>query len=787
MRALNRKLLRDLWHLRGQAMAIALVIGCGVATVVMSFGTMFSLDETGAAYYERYRFAHVFAHLKRAPEDLVPRLAAIPGVRWVETRIVEHVTLDISGMDEPATGRLVSVPERGRPLLNDLALRRGRWISPDHPDEVVASEALAEAHGFGPGDKIAATINGHRRSLRIVGVALSPEYIYSIGPGVLIPDDRSFGVLWMGREALAAAFDLEGAFNDVSLSLDRSASTPEVIARLDTLLAPYGGIGAYDRDDHVSHAYLSAELDQLRNMGRIAPPIFLAVAAFLLNTVLSRLIDTEREQIGLLKAFGYSNLTVGWHYQKLALLVVALGVAFGFLGGAWLGRGLTELYTQFFHMPFLHYAPGVGVFAAAALVSVAAAVLGTFGAVRRAAALAPAVAMAPPAPPRYRRGVLDRICPPGLIGEPTRMVLRHIGRWPGRAALTTLGIALSVSILVASFFFYDAIDHLVDTYFHHTQRQDVTLTLVEPQTREVVNEFRRMPGVLTVEPYRAVDSRLRFGHRKQRVAITGLEPAPDLRRMLDKGLRPARPPEEGLVLSTKLAELLGAGRGDKITVEVLEGRRPVREIAIAGLVEEYIGTPAYMDNRALNRLLEEGPMVSGAYLLVDGKKAGALYRQLKDTPMVAGVALQTAALTAFNETMAETMNIMITFYVLFSSLIAVGVVYNSARIAMSERGRELASLRVLGFTRFEVSYILLGELTVLTLLALPLGCILGYSLAAFFAWSLDTDLYRVPLVVQPSTYGASALVVVIASIAAALIVRRRIDRLDLVAVLKTRE
>ena len=787
MRALDRKLLRDMWRIKGQALAIALVVGCGVATFVMSLGTLYSLEETRAAYYERYRFGDVFAHVKRAPERLAGRIARIPGVKWVETRIVKDVTLDVAGMAEPATGRLVSVPARGRPVLNDVKLRRGRYLAPARPDEALVSEAFAEANGLGPGDHLRATINGHKRRLLIVGVALSPEYIYSIGPGVIMPDDRRFGILWMEREALAAAFDLDGAFNDVTLSLLRTVRPAEVIARLDAILEPYGGVGAYGRKDQVSNAYLSGEMDQLEAMSGIVPPIFLAVAAFLLNVVVSRLIDTEREQIGLLKAFGYSNATVGWHYMKLVLSVAGLGVVIGFGGGAWLGRGITELYTQFFHFPFLYYRLSPGVFATAALITFAAAAVGTLGAVRRAVTLPPAEAMMPAPPPVYRTTPLMKIGLTRFIGAPTRMVLRHIARWPARAALTTIGIALAVAILVSSFFFYDSVAYMIDTYFFHAQRQDVTATFVEPRDRRVLEQVAHLPGVMAVEGYRDVPVRFRLGHRARRGTITGLAPDADLRRMLDRGLRPARVPEEGIALSTKLAELLGAGLGDRLIVEVLEGRRPTRQVPVTALVEEYIGTPAYMDLGALNRLLLEGPMVSGAYLLIDAREAAPLYRRLKDTPAVAGVTLQTAALDTFRKTMAETIGIMIIFYVLFGSLIAIGVVYNSARIALSERGRELASLRVLGFTRPEVSHILLGELALLTLLALPIGSLIGYGLAGLWSWSIDSELFRMPLVVGPATYGYAVSVVIASAVAAGLIVRRRIDRLDLVAVLKTRE
>jgi putative ABC transport system permease protein len=787
MRALDRKLMRDLWRIKTQALAIAMVMASGVAILIMSFGAMNSLESTRAAYYERYRFADVFAQVKRAPEALAERIGRITGVKGAETRIVKDVTIDVAGMAEPAIGRLVSLPEHGRPALNDVSLRRGRTIAPARSREVVISEAFAEAHGFAPGDHLLATLNGHKRKLDIVGVALSPEYVYSIGGGVIVPDDRRFGVLWMGREALAAAFDLDGAFNDVSLSLLRGASVPEVIGRLDGLLEPYGGVGAYDREDQVSHAYLAGEMEGLRAISGIIPPIFLAVAAFLLSVVVSRHVSAERERIGLLKSFGYTDAAVGWHYIKLVLLVSALGVALGFAGGAWLGRWITEMYAQFFRFPFLHYRPNIDVFATAALVTAGAGLLATVGAVGRAVKLPPAQAMAPAPPVAYRRTVFEHLEIMGFVGQMTRMVLRHIVRWPLRAALTTLGIAMGVAVLVSTMFFYDSIEYLIDVYFHHAQRQDVTVTFVEPRPRRVLAEIERLPGVLAAEPYRAVPVRLRRGHLSERTTITGIGPQAALRRMLDTELRPVPVPADGIALSTKLAKMLGVGRGDTVTVEVLEGRRPVRAVPVRQIVEEYIATPAYMARPALNRMMGEGPMVSGAYLKVDEHLTAALYRQLKDTPAVAGVMLQRAALRTFRDTMAETMNIMIAFYVAFAALIAFGVMYNSARVALAERDRELASLRVLGYTRAEVSYVLLAELALLTVFALPLGCFIGYNLAWLMTWTFDTELYRIPLVIERATYGTAGVIVLVSGVASGLVVRARIERLDLIAALKTRE
>lgn len=787
MGALDRKLIRDLRHVWLQALAVALVIGCGVAMYVMSLGTLRSLEETRAAYYERYRFADIFAEVKRAPERQGREIASIPGVARVETRIVAMVTLDVAGMVEPARGLLISVPERHRPELNGLHLRMGRSVQPGNLGEVVLNEAFAEAHGLRPGDYLHAVINGRKRRLDVVGVALSPEYIYSLGPGAMMPDDRRFGVMWVGRGMLAAAYDLEDSFNSVSLTMMRGASEPAIIAALDRTLQPYGGVGAYGRKDQVSHWFISNEMVQLESMARVAPAIFLGVAAFLLHIIISRLIATEREQIGLLKAFGYSGLAVGWHYTKFVLAIVGIGIFLGFAGGAWLGRGLTEMYTDFFRFPFLYYRVDFSTFLIAALISVLVALAGTLGAVRRAVLLPPAVAMQPAPPPVYRRTLAERLGLTLRFGPATRMVLRHIMRRPMRSGLTTLGIAMAVAILISSMFMLDSIEMIIDVQFNRINRQDVTVSLVEARPAGVVREFEAMPGVLRAEPVRAVAVRIRNRHLSRRTALIGMMPGSDLGRLLDQDLHAVSMPPEGLVLSAKLAEVLGVGRGDRLTVEAMEGRRPTAQIPVTAVVEGYIGTSAYMDMAALNRFMGDQRMVSLAYLQTDSLRETALYRKLKDSPAVAGVTVEKAAVESFRETLAESMLLMTTFNILFAGMIAFGVVYNSARISLSERGRELASLRVLGFTRAEVSWILLGEFALLTVAALIPGFVIGHGLSWAMAEGFETELFRIPLVIERGTYGFSALVVLSAALLTGLMVRRRIDHLDLVAVLKTRE
>lgn len=786
MRALHRKLFRDLWEIKGQALAIALVIAAGIAMFVTYLSNFQSLRLTQEAYYEHYRFADVFAAAKRAPERLLVQIVEIPGVARADARVVVEVTLDVPEVTEPVVGRIQSLG-RDPGSLNAIALQEGRLPQPDRPEEVLVSEGFALARGLGPGDTLAAIVNGRRRELEIVGLALSPEFVYTIRPGALMPDDERYGVFWMDHDALATAFDMKGGFNDVALKLMPGASADEVIDRLDDLLRPWGGLGAMPRSLQPSHWYVDSELQGLQTVGFILPVIFLGVAAFLLNVVLQRIIAVQREQIAALKALGYTDFEVGLHYGSWSVVIAAVGGLVGVSSGAWLGRQMAGLYNEFFRFPTLEYEVSSTVLAGTVVFSAIAAVAGALGSVGRAVRLPPAEAMRPQAPGIYRPTLVERLGFGRWLSEPARMVLRNLERRPGRALASIVGIAFSAAMLIVGLFFLDSIEELLDVQFGVLQRQDVTVSFVEPLSSGARFGVQQLPGVLASETTRSVAVRLRAGHRERQSSILGLAAGARLQRVVDTSLEEIRLPPEGLVLSRKLAEILELEAGDVVTVEVLEGRRPVERIRIAALVEEYMGTSAYMEAGALHRMLKEGENVSSAMLLVDSSFLDELYSRLKRTPAVAGVAIQEAAIRSFRDTIGQNLGIMVFFNVLFAGIIAFGVVYNAARVSLSERSRELASLRVLGFTRAEISSILIGELATLTAVAIPLGLAIGTALSAWIVAIYDTELYRFPLVIWPRTYASAALVVIVATVVSSLVVRRKLHRLDLVGVLKTRE
>lgn len=785
MRPLTVKLFRDVWRMRAQSLAIALVIAAAVAMIVMSFGMIRSLEATRHAYYDSYRFADIFAPVRRAPDSAIAGLRTIEGAAYVEGRVSGAARLDIGAIEEGVTARVHSLPPTKG--LNQLVLRSGRLPNPSRPDEAVVNEAFAKAARLAPSDRFAALIYGKRIELRLVGTVLSPEYVYAVAPGQIFPDDRRFAIVWMDREAMAGAMDLRESFNEALVRLAPGANRDEVIRQLDQRLDRYGAIGAYGRDLQISDRFVSNEIDQLRTTVEILPVIFLAVAAFLLNIVLARLIDTEREIIGLMKAFGFRNRTIVLHYLQLALLLSVAGLAIGWLLGAWLGRRMAIMYQQYFVFPFLDFRAGIDAFLIGAVATLGAIALGTAMAVRHAARMTPAEAMRPPAPASFSSGLPNDIAVALGPDEPSRMILRGLLRRPFRSALTVIGLSAALALYIASASSTDNVERMIDLAFDRADRADLVIAFAEARDPHALHALQRLPGVLRVEPFRAASATLATGARTAREALSGGQQRADLDRIVDISGDVIEPPPSGAIISTRLARRLDVRPGDRIEVAVTEGQRPRMTLRVADVVDSPLGSSARLDKATLNRLLREGPSMSGAYLAVDADERTTVLRRLKDMPQVAAVSSREAIVRSIRETIAEVMGIVTLFNSGLAMLIVLGVVYNSARISLSERARDLASMRVLGFHRGEVSYVLLGELGVLTLAAILPGILMGLALSRYVTEQFSNDLYSLPIGFNPQTLAEGVLVLMTAVAATALVIRMRVDRMDLVRALKTRE
>jgi putative ABC transport system permease protein len=611
--------------------------------------------------------------------------------------------------------------------------------------------------------------------------------VFAVKPGVALPDDRYFGVLWVDRAAAESAFALDGAFNDLAISVAPAADRQTIIEELDRLLEPYGSLGAIERRDQTSNRYLEDELTQQRVMSTTIPFIFFGIAAFLINVALGRIVAAQREQIASLKALGFANAPLVWHYLKLLAVIVLIGSVLGAAGGWAFGKAMIASYRPFFRFPELELVLTPWSLFAAVAISFAAATIGVLSALRSVVAMSPAVAMRPAAPLQFHRALLERLWVALSIGPRAMMVLRNVTGRPIRTLLTILGVGFAVPMVVLGMFWRDAIDHMIDVQFNLIERGNAAVSFPQPVDAGVVRDLAHLPGVIAAEGHRIVPVRLRAAHRSYRTAVIGLPAESRLRRPRDVALRPIEAATEGVTLSSRLAARLGLKRGDEVTVEVLEGRRRIATLVVSATVEEMLGMAAYMEIGALNRLTGEGDVVSSAALFIDSSQIEAVSRRFKELPVIGSVIMQTYMIRSFFEQIGGLVLVSAAILTGFAVIIAVGVVYNSARIGLQERAWELATLRVLGFTRGEISKILFAEFTIEIALGIPLGMALSQGLIQLIAHYWSTEMFQIPAVIGARSYASAAIVVVAAAAASAYFVRRRIDRLDLVAVLKTRD
>ena len=786
--ALDLKLIRDLRGMLGQGITIALVVAAGIAGYISLASTYDSLVDSRDLYYDRYRFGDAFVMLERAPEGLTRQLEEVPGVARAYTRVVSSVRIPMEGVAQSPIGVVVSLPSDGNPPLNGIFLREGGMPEPGRRDEALLLDAFAERWEVGVGDTLRVVMNGQLRPLRITGLANSPEFIYPVPPGgALVPDDERFAVLWMDRRTVAPVFQMEGAFNHAVFRLHRDASEREALAGIDRILEPYGGLGAVGRDLQPSNYILEGELQQLRQFATVIPLIFLGVAAFILNVVLSRLLHLQRTQVAALKALGYRNREVGLHYLKMVSGVTLAGAVLGIGLGWYMGSAMTDLYGTIFGLPVLEFRVGWTQVVVGTAIALLAGGAGAFGALRKILRLSPAEAMQPEPPARYRPTLIEQMGVGRLMGATGRMVLREIGRRPVRTGLSALGIAMAVAIVVVARFSTDAMDYLIEEHFYRAWRENVTVTFAGPMPQRALGELLPLPGVERVEGMRTTSVRMRAGHRWRDVPLQGYQPDAQLRQLLSADGEARAPPSGGLILTQKLAEVLRVEVGDTVTVTLREGRPGDHPLVVGGMVDEMFGLQGHMAIGDLNRLLGEGPAVTQALLLTDPQRFAELEDRLAGMPAVVDVGSRDLLVERFREQSAEILLVMTLILTLFACVIAAGVVYNNARVAVSTRARDLASLRVLGFTRGEISSVLLGEMAVHVALALPLGLWIGHLLCVGVVESVDMERYRLPVVLTLETYGFAVAVVLVAAAVSALLVRRRLDRLDLIGVLKTRE
>lgn len=785
--ALFKKAFRDILEQRSMVLVISMMIMVGAGLFTTMISTLDSLRTTQEAYYQEYDFANLFASLKQAPVSVLLDVKEIPGVRQAQSRIVMGGNIEVDSYEGAIRGLVISIPDGVQPALNKLYLRDGQLPREGSTHEWVISDAFAEAHALEPGDSIEAILNGRKQTMMVSGIGLSPEYIYQGNPGTIVPEFERFGIFWMNQSAMEGIFQMKGAFNQLTVSLSRQANEPQILRKIDTILEPYGGLGAQPRERQASHFFITEEMSQLERMSTIIPVIFLGVASFLLSIVLNRLIRTQRSQIAILKAFGYSHREIGLHFVVMVTVILLLGLAGGILFGVWLGHQLSELYAEYYRFPFLQYRLDPSIFFITTLVSVIAAFSGVLRAVYNAVSLTPAEAMRPESPVLYRRSWIERLGLQKWLDQPMRMVLRQVSRHRFKSTMSVVGVGFAFALVMVGRMSEDALDLALDQDFRKSQPYDLSIQFERAVSPSAEYELARIPGVQKTEASRTVAVRFSHGHRDRLSSIQIFPSEHSLQPILDASGEKVDLPSEGLLLTESLGEALRLHPGDSVWVELLEsGQEPVL-MRVDGFMNRFFGSSGYATFESLKHLIPDGTAISGVVMEVRDGEENSVERVLKEWPLVAGITSTRGIIDLFYELTAQTWLITAFFVSLFAGGAAFSVVYNNARISLSERSRELASLRILGLTRGEVARVLIGEMWVVVLLAIPVGILLGWGLTWLIIESLQTEMYRIPMNISSETIARATVTILLTALISGVIIRRRIHKLNLIEVLKTRE
>jgi len=803
--ALHRKLLRELRDQAGLLAVIIGILGVGVGCYVSLTSAQRSLSEAKLRYYAQARMADFWIDLKKVPLADLATLRSLPNVAEIRPRIQFFATVDLEDAPRPLNGLVLSLPDRRAAVINDVVLRSGGYFTDRRQNEVIVNEAFARRHDLRPGQWIHLLLNNRRQELFIVGTAISCEFVYLVGPGTFTPDPEHFGVFYLKQTYAEEVFDLSGAANQVlgrltsdqkqqSQAVAAGVAAPnavrEVLRRAEELLEPYGVLGAIPLADQPSNRYISSEIQQLRTFSIILPVIFLAVVVLVLNVVLTRVVENQRNVTGTLKALGYSDARLFLHFQEIGLVV---GIAGGLLGCA-IGYGLAyymiAMYRIFYELPALeaHFYPGIH--GLGLLIGAACSAAGCLRGSRAVLRLRPAEAMRAKPPTRGKAIFLERAAWLWRrLSSGWRMVLRDLFRTKTRTLAGLFAAAMGSAVLVNTFMMAESVQMLVDFQFRWILRSDLDLTFKDERPAAAWHEAARLPGVDRAEPVLDVAGTFRNGHLMKKGGITGLARGAQLTIPRDSQARRLRVPPAGVVMSRTLAEMLRLRPGDTVRFQPTKGQRRTYELPVAEIADSYVGVSVYADLDYLSRLMGEERAVTTVQLALDNRPehTAALYRELKRLPALQAVNARADMIFNLEDTVIKTIWVSLGLLIAFAGMVFFGSILNASLVSLAERQREVATLRVLGYGPWLVGSLLLRESLIVSLIGTVLGMPLGYWLSVYTASVYNTELFRIPVVHSWATWWGTFALAIVFTLAAHAFVQRSIHCMNWLEALQAKE
>lgn len=787
MGILLKKFIRDIGEAKGQYISLIIVVTIGVMFYSGINATFRNLENASSSYYNDYNFADIWVDFYKAPESVMDRLDSLTYVKMASGRIVMDENINIS--DKNATVRLITLPDDRQATVNDIDIKSGRYFSEDETNQCLLEEEFFIAHKLSLGDYIYPVINGNEVKIKVIGTVKSPEFVYTLKDGSeLMPDNEKFGIVYVKNSFGQEILGLQGYINNASVLLQKGTDLDKASDDIEKYLKSYGVTSVVNKEDQISNRMLKAEMDGLKAMGSAFPIVFFIVAAVIIYIMMGRMVENQRTQIGVLKALGFTNSQVFFHYLTYSIFVAMMGSIFGAIAGMYLGAAYTKLENMYFHLPEINMQMYPDLVLPAALLTLGFCLLAGYNSCKSVFKIMPSEAMKSKSPEIGKKIFLERLKIIWLnIDNTWKIIFRNILRHKRRALLTSIGVIFSTALLLIAMSMMDSINFMVEQQYSNIQNYDIKVNFSKFLNLEEVKNIRNISGVNKIEPILETGVEIQNGWKKKNVGLTAIIRDPQMYRVVDKSGKPVAIPERGIVIPEKLAEELGIKLNDKVILKPLLPEMDKTEVLVKGIATQYIGMSAYSSLEDINYILGEGVITNSVVLRLENNSfENEVKEKLKDMGAVSSVQSKSDALNALMKNMAA-MTSSIGIMILLAAILSIAVVYNTATINIFERQRELATLKVLGFKDNEIKKLIFNENYIITAFGLLLGLPCGSLLGNFMMSTFTTDFYSFPFVTKSLTYVYSIALTIVFTVLANLILMKKIRKISIVEVLKNRE
>jgi putative ABC transport system permease protein len=792
MKALDKKLSRDIWQNKYLILAVSAIIAVGIGCFVGMMSAARNLESARTNYYSTSRLADFWIDLKKAPVEEVRRLTKVAGVSETRERIQFQVVLDLPDAVKPVSARLLSMPDKKSTTINNIIIRKGTYFTSNRTNEVIVSEKFAKARKVEPGHTITAVLNNQKKDLIVTGIAISAEFVYMASPGSMIDEPGSYGLLFIKRSFAEDMFGFNGACNSVVglLAPEVRCHPKEIVEELSGKLSPFGVFTGLSRSEQFSPMVLDGEMKQLVNLAYIFPMFFLIVAALLLNVLMTRLAEQQRTVIGTLKAIGYDNKVLMYHFMKFAVMTGVIGGTLGSLLGYWLGDLTTKMYVDYFTFPQLTSKFYPGLILTAILISVFFSILGTINGVRRIMQLEPAEAMRPAAPPFGGAILLENIrWFWKSLDAGWQMILRGLFRSKGRTIIAIISAAMGSSIVVLAFGFVDSMDEMVHLQFDKVLRSDYHLTFSRELNLSAIDEIHRLPGVIHAEPVLNVGCIFKVRNHSKRGGIMGITGNGELTSPLTAEGKAIALPSSGLLMTNRLMERLELRAGDYVEVIPVKGERKIVKLPVVEGINSMIGLAVYADYHWLNRILGQQNVINEVRVLVshDSDEEKRFLKKIKAMPNLETLTDLGEQKSALNKQLNGAMRASAVIMIVFAAVIFLGAILNGTLIALSERRREMATFRTMGYFDREVGRLFFRENLLNNLIGSFIGLPLGYLMLVASMKGFVSDAYSFPAALAPQSYVYTMVLAVLFVVMSQVVVMKNIQKQNWVEALSLKE